>query len=65
MCLSFAQLSTRDQLQLDAIDKGTSNNQHNIALTHKLLDSNGFVLSTVATYTLILKHKAISISSAG
>ena len=63
MWLSSGQLSTGDQLQLDAVDKSTSNNQHNIALIHKLLDSNGFVLSTVATDALMLKHNAISISS--
>ena len=33
-------------------------------LTHKQLEINGFVLSTVATDALVLKHQGISIHSA-
>ena len=47
-------------VQLNAVDKNTSNNQHSMALTHKQLDSNGLVLSTVATDAVMLKDQAIS-----
>ena len=34
-----------------------------VGLTHKQLEIHGFVLSTVATDVLVLKHQAISIHS--
>ena len=33
-------------------------------LTHKQLETHGYVLSTVATDVLVLKHQGISIHSA-